>query len=109
MNVSRDQFASRPQEIGTFKGQPVMEVALKGGLHLVFAVKKNGGTETLGTGSHRAVARFVAEKENPDLAITELTKSEDLPKWLVEKLAADEGAVEQTRAFRATERELAKE
>jgi hypothetical protein len=106
MNVTKEQLACRPKEIGQYKGLPVMEVNTSGGLYMVFAVRKNGSTETLGTGSHRAIARFVAEREHPEIKITELHKNEDLPRWIVERLAADEKAVEQTRAFRATESEL---
>jgi hypothetical protein len=101
MQIAREHLLGKPKKIGEYEGQPVMELATKGGLHLVVAMKKNGKTETLGTGSHRAIARFIAEKEFPGVKITELEKSEDLPRWLVEKHAPQ--FVELTERIRALE------
>ena len=73
----------RPQEIdstktiGTLDGHPVVEVATKGGYHLVCQLRGRA-IEYLGNGPHRAVARFIAKKHHRGLKITELSKSEDL-------------------------------
>ncbi len=106
MNIPTAQLIGSPKEIGKFKDMPVMEVSTIGGLSLVFAVKKGGATQTLGVASHKAIARHIASKENPDLELTELSKSEDLPTWLIEQLAKTEGSSELTKVFQAAEAEL---
>ena len=73
----------RPQEIetkktiGTLDGHQVIELALKGGYHIVCALR-GPKVDYLGVGPHRAVARFMARKRNAGLKITELSKSEDV-------------------------------
>jgi hypothetical protein len=64
------------KKIGVWKKHPVIEVATKGGLTIVFGT--NGGKfEPLGLGSHRALARHLASKKTDnELEITELEKSE---------------------------------
>ncbi len=79
MKITTAQLAGTPEKIGELDGRPVMEMATKGGLHLVVTIKKNGSTETLGTGSSRALARYVARKMNPELKVSALAKSEDAP------------------------------
>lgn len=58
-------------------GAPVHEVRTTGGLYLVIA-SDGKNLRTLGTGPHRAVARFIAEKNEPDLLITDLSKSDSI-------------------------------
>lgn len=85
----------RPQEIeykkniGTVDGHPVIELGLKGGYHIVCALR-GPHVDYLGVGPHRAVARYMAKKRNSHVQITEMSKSEDLdpslfqsilPKW----------------------------
>ncbi len=72
----------KPQEIkyrsviGRVGKDNVLEVGLKGGLHLIF-LNKNGKLEPIGSGSHRALARHIANKKmDGKLEITELEKSE---------------------------------
>jgi hypothetical protein len=74
MNV-RPQEIARKERIGTFKGRPVIELELKGGYNLVVSPKGNE-VEYLGAGPHRAVARHIAKKRNPDLQITALSKAD---------------------------------
>lgn len=75
--------------VGSDGGDLVHEITTVGGLHLIIAARKKG-TETLGVGSHRAVARYLAQKKAKALQWTELSKSEHvedrfiqhlLPKW----------------------------
>jgi hypothetical protein len=73
--ISADQIAYR-KKIGKLDGQSVYEVGLIGGLHLILKAGKDGKTEPLGAGPHRAVARHIAMKRNPDLELTELSKSD---------------------------------
>lgn len=76
MNVTSKHIASK-KRIGSLHGSPVVEVRTSGGLYMVVC-QKSGVLQTLGTGPHRAVARFIAEKREPELEITELSKSD----WL---------------------------
>jgi hypothetical protein len=77
MNITKEHIDYKRQ-IGTLDNRPVIELATTGGLHLV-VVAKGDGVETLGAGPHRAVARHIAKKLRPDLKITALEKSDDLP------------------------------
>lgn len=74
MDITSEHLASKKQ-IGKIKDLPVWELATTGGLHLIVAMR-GGRIETLGTGPHRAVARHIAMKREPDLVLTELSKSD---------------------------------
>ena len=76
MNIKANEIEYKKQ-IGTLEHDPVVEIGMKGGLHLIVAVRKSR-TETLGAGPHRAVARHIARKREPKIEITELSKSDDL-------------------------------
>lgn len=106
MNIPKEQLAGKPKKIGRLRDMDVMEASVVGGLHMVFAVTRGGGTETLGLGSHRTIARHIAKKQNPSLELTELSKSEDLPSWIVEQLSKNEGAETLTAQIRAVEMQL---
>jgi hypothetical protein len=69
------QHVSYRKQIGLFKGNPVFEVATTGGFHIIVG-RKDGCTHTFGTGSHRAIARHIAKKREPDLLITEMSKAD---------------------------------
>lgn len=71
----QERHIKERKRIGTLKGEPVIEVLTRGGLWMVVC-KKNEKPATLGTGPHRAVARYVAQKLNPDMLMTELSKSD---------------------------------
>ena len=53
------------KKVGKLGNAAVIQVGLKGGLHLVM-VAKEGKLETLGAGPHPAVARFIAKKKSED-------------------------------------------
>lgn len=76
INIEQKHIASK-KRIGTLHGQPVVEILLKGGLHLITTLK-DGKPATIGAGPHRAVARWMAEKNDPDITIEELSKSEEV-------------------------------
>lgn len=61
--------------VGKLNGKPVMEVKTTGGYNLVVTMK-GGSVEVLGVGPHRAISRYIAERKEPDLEWTELSKSE---------------------------------
>lgn len=83
-SIGNNQLVDQPEEIGSLNGNKVMELTTKGGLYLVVVAKSNGKVETLGTGSHRAIARHIAAKDNPALKIAKLEKSESLPVQVLE-------------------------
>ena len=73
MVLPASQIASR-KRIGSANGHSVLGIHLIGGLHLV-ALSKDSGFETLGAGSHAAVARYLAERNCPGIVWDELEKS----------------------------------
>ncbi len=76
MNIKQVHIASK-RRVGSLHGQPVVEILLKGGLCLVTTLK-NGKPCTIGAGPHVGVARWMAEKNEPDCQLTELSKSETI-------------------------------
>ena len=67
------------KKIGMLNDMPVFEIGLIGGLHLIVTpTKGTSKVETLGAGSHRAVARHLAKQMHPTLEITELAKGDHL-------------------------------
>jgi hypothetical protein len=76
MNLIADHISYK-KNVGTLKGKPVIELATTGGLHMIVTAQ-NGGVETLGTGPHRGVARYIAEQHEPDIIWTELSKADYL-------------------------------
>jgi hypothetical protein len=75
MQIDRKEVEGQPRKLGTLKGRPVMHVRLKGGLHII-AAAKGMGHETLGMAHHVAVAKHMAQRYEPDVVWTELSKSE---------------------------------
>lgn len=78
MNVQPRHIASKKRIGSRRDGTPVIEVLTKGGLYLVLT-HEGGKPKTIGAGPHRAVARFMAEKAEPDITITELSKADYVP------------------------------
>lgn len=86
MNLNEGQIRNGSRKvIGKLEGSPVIELATKGGLHLVVTSRK-GRAETLGAGSHRAIARHIAMKKAPEIEWTELSKADF---WAPEDLGLD--------------------
>jgi hypothetical protein len=75
MDITSEHIQSK-KEIGTLKGKPVIELVTTGGLHLVVTAK-NGKFETIGTGPHRAISRYIAQKREPEMQLNDMAKSED--------------------------------
>ena len=73
MVLPASQIASR-ERVGTARGHSVLAIHMIGGLHLI-ALQKDGSWETLGAGSHPAVARHLAQRNCPDIVWDELKKS----------------------------------
>ena len=75
MNITPEQLAEKPKHIGTLKGHKIFSVATKGGFFMV--VEPTGtGFETLGVGPHPAIARHIAQKHEPDIVWSELSKTQ---------------------------------
>lgn len=75
MNIETKQIDQKPKKVGHLRGKPVFHLRTKGGLHLL-VMQKASGYETLGTGPHRAVARHIASKYEPDIVWDLLSKSD---------------------------------
>ncbi len=75
MQITMKEVEGKPRKLGTLKGRPVMHVRTKGGLHII-AAPKGGSFETLGMAHHVAVAKHMAQRYEPDVVWTELSKSE---------------------------------
>ncbi len=75
MQINPEEVESK-KKVGKLGNASVIQVALKGGLHLVFA-SQNGKFETLGAGPHPAVARFIAKKKTDNkIEFTDLNKAD---------------------------------
>lgn len=82
--------------IGSLNGDKIVEMATTGGLVMV-AVRKNK-PEVLGAGSHRAIARLIASKKQPDIRFTELAKGDHVPEeYIRDLLPRYEALTEQIR------------
>jgi hypothetical protein len=75
MDLSAKQIDEKPKRVGILKGKPIYHLRTKGGLHLL-VTPGGSGFETLGTGPHRAVARHIAQKHEPDIVWDALAKSD---------------------------------
>lgn len=75
MNLPSSQIESK-RRVGKLGARGVWALKYRGGLHVVAA---DGDAEPLGAGSHRAVARHLAQQRHPDLEWTELSKADHYP------------------------------
>lgn len=75
MNLTTNQIDEKPKKVGDLRGRPVFHLRTKGGLH-VLVMAKGASFETLGTGPHRAVARHIAQKHEPGIVWSELSKAD---------------------------------
>ncbi len=75
MDKIKETEISYRKAVGKVDGSDVMEMATRGGLHLII-LNKGGSFETLGVGPHRAVARFIADQNKPGIKWIQLAKSD---------------------------------
>lgn len=78
MNITKRDLARPPKQIGTLDGKPVYEMETIGGYHIV-ALYKGSKVMPVSVGPHRAVSRFLAEKQEPSIKWTDLEKSAHIP------------------------------
>lgn len=74
INVTPEQIAYK-KRVGKIGNAPVIELATTGGLHMIVCAR-GGAAEVLGTGPHRAVARFIAKKREDKIEWSDLQKSD---------------------------------
>ena len=97
MNLTPNQIQGKAKEVGILNGKKVLELTTKGGLTLVVAPMTKG-FETLGAGPHKAVARHIALKNQPDIKWTELSKADYIdPKYFQHLLPEYESLVSALR------------
>jgi hypothetical protein len=72
MKVPTSEIETK-KKVGKLGSKGVWMVKTRGGL---FLIATDGGGEVIGSGPHRAVAKAIAQRRNPDLEWTELSKSE---------------------------------
>ena len=75
MNLEENQIDQKPRKVGEVKGKPVFHLRTKGGLH-VMVMMKGASFETLATGPHVAVARHIAQKYEPEIVWSGLSKAD---------------------------------
>lgn len=78
LKITKDQLdpKKKPRKIGNKGGKPIFELFTKGGLAIVIE-KSDSGTKILGAAPHRAIARHMAMKSDPDILIEEFSKSDE--------------------------------
>lgn len=97
MDIKPEEVEYR-KKVGRVGNDPLIEVGLKGGLHLILKAK-GSKFETMGTGPHRAVARFIAEKKSDEpVEWTDLNKADHIEPAFFEHLLGKYEAL--TDAFR---------
>lgn len=74
MLIPGDEIVSR-DVIGTLGSKTVYQVFTAGGLYLIEARSSNGSKEVIGAGCHRAIARHIAKRNNPEIEFTMLEKN----------------------------------
>lgn len=99
MQVKEHDIASK-RIVGKLKGTPVVELITGGGLNLI-AINKNGSAHILSSGPHEAISRHIAETEEPDIEWTEFSKSEGIPKIILDSIA--EPWIKLTKEFQGQE------
>lgn len=77
MDIKKNQLQYR-KKIGHLGSKAIIEVGVIGGLKIVALQEASGKLKTLGAGSHRAIARFLAKKAEPGIEIDSLEKSDEI-------------------------------
>lgn len=75
MEIPDIQLDGPAKKIGTLKGRPVFYSKTKGGWHVINCVQQHGA-KTIGLGAHKALATHIAQKMEPEIEWTELSKSD---------------------------------
>ena len=66
MNIDAEMVKRKEVAGSTRDGKPIVFIETHGGLYAFFA-KKDSEIKALGVGAHIAIAKFMAEKENPGI------------------------------------------
>lgn len=99
MNIRPEEISKGyPKRIGRIGHAPVFEIGTKGGLFVVMS-SKGGVWEPIGLGPHRAIARHIAKKKEPDMVLTELSKADHVDPQAYQRLLPEyEAATDQLAA-----------
>lgn len=98
MDTITPELLSYKKRVGRIGTNPVFELATTGGLHLIVTAR-GGKSEILGTGPHRAVARFIAKRKENDIFWSDLNKSDHVPvEHFAEYLEEYEALTDEMRA-----------
>jgi hypothetical protein len=76
IDIKENEVAYK-KKVGKLGDTPIVEIGLKGGLHLIVAARGGQG-DVLGVGSHRAIARHIAKKRESEIEWTDLSKSDHI-------------------------------
>ena len=91
------------KRVGKIDDAEVWALSTVGGLNLVVKSLRGGKTEVLGAGPHRAIARHIAERQNPSIVWTTLEKGEHFPvetfEWLIPEAEAMTKALRNAQGF----------
>ena len=74
MVIPGDEIVSK-SIVGKLGDNVLTAIATCGGLHLIESRSPDGKREVIGAGSHRAIAKYIAKRNNPNLEWTVLEKS----------------------------------
>jgi len=83
--ITPEQLNGPPKIIGKNKFGDVFYLKTKGGLALIMQ-RAATGTRVLGIGNHVAIAKGIAQDDDPTLVFNELSKSEQLPRQTFQHL-----------------------
>lgn len=75
MNFRSEEILSQ-ELVGWHAGAPVYAIETKGGYNVIAALR-NGKLDPLARAPHRAMARAIAKRQQPDVRWTQLEKSAD--------------------------------
>jgi hypothetical protein len=103
MTVTENQIdKKKTKRVGRVGENPVFEMVTKGGLHML--VVTSTASETLGVGSHRAVARHIAGQNANQIEWSELSKADHVEvEHFADKLPKYTALTAQIRAAEARE------
>lgn len=95
MDIEPKHLDGKPKKIGQLNGKPVFHMRTKGGLHMV-ATYGSGGLNIIGSAPHRAIATHIAQKKEPDVEWSELSKGEYVDPSTFEHLVPEYEALTDT-------------
>lgn len=87
MDIPTSQIEFK-RKVGRSGGSELWHIKTYGGLHTIFKTMGKS-MRFIGSGPHRAVAQRVAEKFDPEIVWTELSKSDHIDEAVIAPLVAE--------------------